>query len=1225
MYPTAFGKLQPNILSMALLRLIQSRTRLLLLGWLLVFSVRVHSQSGTAPTDCSLPLPVPVLGDFRMVGSDIKFQVLNANDYTTDVFKPVPGIVNDGCGTNRIRVNVIQQKNGGRLGYSTWCNPTSPDNFRNLQTVAMDGATSISISITDRGCGKTVESLPFVIPWGTNVVEFTTNRIVVKETQGAITLPLGRGGLPGDAFVRLDSLTVPLSVAGTAGASADYQISPGTISSAGTTGTARVRIFDDNEHEQDETIVVKLDTTGLPSVVAGTNDTLTIVITDNDTPDTIPFLLEAAPTNIIVQPDGRILVAGEFESVGSVRRPRLARLNPDLTMDNGFQPPRWIDTNSMRKMTLHDDGRILLLGTFSTGDNRPIYLRRLYPDGTEDTTLTSPPGGVVRDFAVDGTGGILLAGALETADLNYTARSLVRLQPDGLLDPVFSFEFSSIGLGTLGTSLAPMPDGTWVLGGGFRNTTGVAGVTNRNRIIRLLPNGSTDATFLTGGGFSNSVSTVVTDRQGRVIAAGAFSRYQSNAVPGWARVKPDGAYDTSFAPTASGTNLTQIAVLDDGRILALGNGILREFSETGVETSVLATNVTTFAVEPSGTVLVGSKDLPRLWRIAGYRDTASIAGFTHGYSSVPESASKTTVMLQRRGSTEARAEVDYEIVPNGTFADGEFAPTAGTVVFPPGERLASIEVRLNAANSVPNDNRSLMIRLRAARSVTLPSTYTDHILRFEDDDIGLTAEVFGSKEIVWQGQGDPKALMSTSAIRFHDPVTTRRDEVVHFEWEKTGATSSTSETFAMLWTGWLVPEISGDYVLMTTADDGSRVWLDDRLVLQNWRENPTFTSSSVPISLQAGIPYRLAVAFFDGYLYAHMRLQWRLPGTNKFTTIPGRNLRPGISRKLPIAFDWAWKNHPAGEFNFTYLVEPGRPLRIESTVDGNTWLPVAEGVTSQLGQSNTFACLPNQQIAAGARLRAVCVDGQVADAPGLVPLVITARASDLTQLIEGGTNQVKLSAYANGGNTQLVQWWRDGVAMATGTSLVISGTNSTAPAVYYATVEAGGTTATSGTIVVSFQKPPRFGAPKAFDLVLGQSAELSIAIEGSTPMSFQWYQDGVTVPSGTNATLILSPVVLTHAGNYSLQATNAAGTASSPPLQVRVSETIVPPSVLIVGDSFSVNWATPYGAYEWQESDNLEIWRPLLQTNLISGPFQFTAPLAPEVQVRFYRLVPIRQ
>jgi hypothetical protein len=600
-------------------------------------------------------------------------------------------------------------------------------------------------------------------------------------------------------------------------------------------------------------------------------------------------------------------------------------------------------------------------------------------------------------------------------------------------------------------------------------------------------------------------------------------------------------------------------------------------------------------------------------------------GFTHGFSSVSESAEKTAVALQRRGPAETGAEVDFEIVGNGTFANGAFGPTSGTLVFRPGERMARLEIVLAASNSVPNDSRSLRIRLRTARGAVLASGSPDHLLRLEDDDIGLTTEVFGSKITSGIGETDPIALVTSNSIRFMDRLATRRDELVHFEWQTAGTVRSTNDLFAILWTGWLVPEVSGEYVLATTADDGTRVWIDDRLVVQNWRDNPSFLSRSVPIPLEAGRPYRLAMSFYEGFVFAHARLQWQVPGSTKVTTIPGRNLRPGLPRKLPIGFDWSWRGHPAGEFAFNYLVEPGRPLRIESTLDGNAWSPVAEGVTVEAERSNSFVWLPNAKIPAGARLRAVCVDGQVIEAPGLVPLVITTRASSATPLVRGGTNEVKLSAYANGGKDQLVRWWRDGVAMATGTSLVISGTNLAAAGSYHATVEVGDQTATSGTLEISFLTAPRLGQPGSLDLVLSQTAELRIPIEGSVPMVYQWFLDGVAIPFGTNAILSLPSVGPASAGSYTLQVTNSAGAAISSPLRVRVSEAVPKAEVSLTGDRFSVTWAVPFGTYEWQESERLGGWRTVFRTNLLSGPFNLVAPLASDTPMRFFRLVPVRQ
>src|SRR6476620_8137650 len=41
---------------------------------------------------------------------------------------------------------------------------------------------------------------------------------------------------------------------------------------------------------------------------------------------------------VVVQPDGKILLGGEFTSVLGVTRNRIARLNPDGTLDTAFDP-----------------------------------------------------------------------------------------------------------------------------------------------------------------------------------------------------------------------------------------------------------------------------------------------------------------------------------------------------------------------------------------------------------------------------------------------------------------------------------------------------------------------------------------------------------------------------------------------------------------------------------------------------------------------------------------------------------------------------------------------------------------------------------------------------------------------------------------------------------------------------------------------------------------------
>ena len=66
---------------------------------------------------------------------------------------------------------------------------------------------------------------------------------------------------------------------------------------------------------------------------------------------------------IVVQPDGKILIGGDFTTVGGVARNRIARLNPDGTLDTAFNPNA---NSNIISIALQSDGKILVGGSFST-------------------------------------------------------------------------------------------------------------------------------------------------------------------------------------------------------------------------------------------------------------------------------------------------------------------------------------------------------------------------------------------------------------------------------------------------------------------------------------------------------------------------------------------------------------------------------------------------------------------------------------------------------------------------------------------------------------------------------------------------------------------------------------------------------------------------------------------------------------------------------------------
>ena len=65
---------------------------------------------------------------------------------------------------------------------------------------------------------------------------------------------------------------------------------------------------------------------------------------------------------VVVQPDGKILIGGTFTAVLGVARNKIARLNPDGTLDTAFNPNA---NATVFSIAVQADGKILVGGTFN--------------------------------------------------------------------------------------------------------------------------------------------------------------------------------------------------------------------------------------------------------------------------------------------------------------------------------------------------------------------------------------------------------------------------------------------------------------------------------------------------------------------------------------------------------------------------------------------------------------------------------------------------------------------------------------------------------------------------------------------------------------------------------------------------------------------------------------------------------------------------------------------
>lgn len=126
-------------------------------------------------------------------------------------------------------------------------------------------------------------------------------------------------------------------------------------------------------------------------------------------------------SSIVLQTDGRLLIAGTFQSINGVPRVNLARLNADGGVDTTFIAASSATTLTPVKITLQPDGKILVLsGT---------QLFRLNADGSSDPTFVGPTNGFAAlSFAPLANGQILVS----------SAKTISRLKADGSIDSGFT-------------------------------------------------------------------------------------------------------------------------------------------------------------------------------------------------------------------------------------------------------------------------------------------------------------------------------------------------------------------------------------------------------------------------------------------------------------------------------------------------------------------------------------------------------------------------------------------------------------------------------------------------------------------------------------------------------------------------------------------------------------------------------------------------------------------
>lgn len=308
--------------------------------------------------------------------------------------------------------------------------------------------------------------------------------------------------------------------------------------------------------------------------------------------------------NVVVpQPDGKILVAGYFQSLAGQPRSLFGRLRADGSLDETFTAQA---DSEVTGLLLHSDGRILVAGGFHTLAGEPRrFVGRLNSDGSLDAAFNLALDRRAFCLAEQADGKILVGGQFQTL-AGQPCRYLARFESDGTLDTTFHPQ-----LNTIVNSLLLQPDGK-ILVQGYSWSGAPAPLT------RLNPDGSLDADFVCP---STDVFALAADGQ-VVLTTPAVATFGTPPYHYVARHQPNGRLDRVFADTQTIHFIKALAIQADGRILVGGHFLPADgtaqldfgkfeadgaldplFNPGGVWSS--NQNALTFALQPDGKVLVG--------------------------------------------------------------------------------------------------------------------------------------------------------------------------------------------------------------------------------------------------------------------------------------------------------------------------------------------------------------------------------------------------------------------------------------------------------------------------------------------------------------------------------------------------------------------------------------------------------------------------------------------
>lgn len=370
------------------------------------------------------------------------------------------------------------------------------------------------------------------------------------------------------------------------------------------------------------------DTTGNPKLVGTLNETcITVLFDDQDPPagsvdqlhnadfgaHMVPPVTTTGDANrahpgtdssvysLVVQPDNKTVIAGDFATFNATSRGRIARMNLDGSVDTTFTPGAGAN-DFINSIVRTASGQFIIGGGFSSYNGTPrARVARLNASGTLDGTFNPvAPDGTVWAVAAQSDGKVIIAGDFTSVG-GIPRAHIARFNSTGSLD--MSFDPGATGPDGTIWAIALQADGKIVIGGSFSR---VGARQPAGGIARLNLDGTPDTSFTPGAGTDGTIYALALQSDGKILIGGSFSLVDFNPRNNLSRLDANGFIDLTFDPASLGANGPVYSILPVSGGIYIGGqftsfngthrmGLARLYVDGTVDTSFLDTAYNQFA------------------------------------------------------------------------------------------------------------------------------------------------------------------------------------------------------------------------------------------------------------------------------------------------------------------------------------------------------------------------------------------------------------------------------------------------------------------------------------------------------------------------------------------------------------------------------------------------------------------------------------------------------